>query len=776
MTILEAPHDCSDLVSYLLTAPDPAAVLRQRATHLQQDPACAAQLAAALKNQTDHYLRTDLARARQSLALALELADLTGTPTLRALALRAQGNMLMIGEYRCEEAIDCYDQAAAVYEAEGQPAAAAQSQVGKVGCLFFLSRYPEAIAVGEAIRPTLAKHEEWGALTGLLLNLAAIHRRLGEGKAALTLLDEAEAIGRRPGSGSELPGIILNRANVLCDLGRLDPALAAGRQAEALFQERGQPIGVARAQMSQAIALFQLGRYNQALALFDRAQAGYEADGRYTDALLVDRFAAELLLQLGRYTETLERCVQVRTRYRNHAIPYEVAQALRVEAVAHAALGQVKQALATLAEARTLLAGNAVREGMIDLETAVLLNQQNQPAEGLALALACEQVFHAHDHHFPASRARLTAARALWQLGRAPEAETLCRRALDDEQPESSPCLIFEAYHLLGQMAQADGGITAAIHAYDQAIAQLDLLRGRLMVELRADFLSNKEQVYEDIVTAYLTVGQPQAALLRVTQAKSRALLDLLTHRLELRLTPRHDRDRPLVDRLAHLRERRNQLLRRAETTQDEEDQDDDRRLLWQLEKEIAAGWQKLLVQNADYASDREAVHLHTIMDQPPLETGTLLLEFFIAHGELIVFLISEEGVEVRRLPGALSQLDRPARLLNVNLKAVPLRPPEESTALIAGAQTQLARLYQILLQPLAGDLARYSRLAFAPHGALLHYLPFGALYDGEQYLAERYQIVSLPTAGLRRHPSPQATPSGKAAVFGYSANGRLPA
>ncbi len=765
--------NCPDLLVDLVTAPDTAVFWQQHAPHLQQHPACAEQLAHALKSEADHYLRTDLTRARHIVRLLFELAEQTTQAPIRALALRAEGNVLMIGDYRCQEAIACYDEAAAIYQAAGQPAAAAQSQVGKVGCLYFLGRYEEAIAVGDTARPVLAAHGEWGALTGLLLNLAAIHRRLGQGKRALALLEEAAAICSRTGSDGQLPGIWLNQANVLCDLGQLPAALTAGRQAESLFQARQQPVGAARARMSQAIAHFHLGRYTEALDLFDRARATYEADGRFTDALLVDRFAADLLLQLGRYAAVIDRCRQVRQRYRDHAIPYEVAQALRTEAAAYAALGQPQKGLASLAEAHALLADNPARAALVDLETAVLLTRHNQAASALDLALTCGQTLRAHDLPLPAARANLAAAQAASQLGRVEQAASLCQSLL--ATAELPPWPRFQAYRLVGQMAWADGRSEQAIAAYRQAIAQLDLLRGHLMVELRADFLQDKAQIYEEMVLAQLAAAEPAAALPYVSQAKSRALMDLLSHRLELRLTPRQPQDEPLIEQLTALRQRRNQLLRRAAADQDETDRAEDRALLLTLEKEITAVWEKLLIRHADYARDLDLLRGQSLTGPPLPDADRLLLEFFMAQSDLLIFLISRDGVEVARLPDALARLSRPSRLLHINLKAMAVAQPDQIEGLLAGAQAQLATLYQHLLQPIAPKLAGYERLVVVPHGALLHYLPFAALYDGQQYLAERYQIVNLPNAALHHFPPLVAEPKGRAAVFGHSANGRLP-
>jgi len=57
--------------------------------------------------------------------------------------------------------------------------------------------------------------------------------------------------------------------------------------------------------------------------------------------------------------------------------------------------------------------------------------------------------------------------------------------------------------------------------------------------------------------------------------------------------------------------------------------------------------------------------------------------------------------------------------------------------------------LYRKLIQPVSG-LLEASRLTVVPHGPL-HYLPFGALHSGREYLVDRANIRVLQTAGVLR-------------------------
>jgi CHAT domain-containing protein len=99
---------------------------------------------------------------------------------------------------------------------------------------------------------------------------------------------------------------------------------------------------------------------------------------------------------------------------------------------------------------------------------------------------------------------------------------------------------------------------------------------------------------------------------------------------------------------------------------------------------------------------------------------------------------------------------------------------PAQAAGLRRNAQGLLGQLYQALLAPAAEFLAAASRLIIVPHGAL-HYLPFHALFDGQDYLIARHEVSYLPAASLLQYS--RAVPPGGTGclVAGSSYGGRLP-
>lgn len=780
------PATSDAIITELLQLPDPAAqqtYLRARQAWLVDG---AERLAQALKQRADHLLRTNIGQAQQIAHLLTLLGELSGNAAYKALSLRVQGNILGVGGGQWAASLDCYDQAAAIYRALDQPAAAAGSLVGKIGSLANLSRYEEAIALGRQIQPVLAAHGEWALLSGVVLNLVLIYKRLGQAQQALALLAEAEAICRQAGAEQHLAGIQHNRALVLLALGRLPEAVTASQLAYEQFLARGYTIEAARAQQCQAIIFLTLGRYNEALALLDQARRAFAADGRHHDALLVDLFASDCLLQLGRYAEVLQKLGQVRALFAQQGAPYKMTQAMLNEAVAYAGMNQFQLALDTLDAAAAYFAteGNSLWVAISRLEKAALLARQGEWATCQATAAACLPIFQQHHAPLEAAKARLLLGQAALAQGEVAQAETELQGALDAGIESNLPWLQHRAHHLLGALAQRRGDLNGARQQFDQAIRQLERLRGRLMIEFRADFLADKQQVYADAVHLCLAQGDVEGAFQYAEQARSRALLELLAYQLDVRIQARAVEDEPLTAELADLRDQRNQLYRRWRSHQERRSQAEIQREMLALEEAITARWQQLLVRNADYARDAAGETIVPIMDvkalQARLSPDTALLAYFTAGNPaggkaLLAFLVTGEGVTVYNLENALAQLATPARLLHLNLQATAVAQRQQH-ALIANAQAQLKQLYQLLLAPLAHKLAPFHRLVIVPHGPLLHYLPFAALYDGQHYLAERMELRILPSAALLPHLAAQPLPAtGGAAAFGHSHGGELP-
>ncbi|HMN30330.1 MAG TPA: CHAT domain-containing protein, partial [Caldilineaceae bacterium] len=555
------------------------------------------------------------------------------------------------------------------------------------------------------------------------------------------------------------------------NMGRFEEAIAAGEATSHLLQELGQSAEAARAQQNLALTYFILGRHNEGLNYLDRANEVFRADGRQSDAILVELSASNCLLQ-------------VRDLFGQRGAQEIVAQAIVNEAVAYTNLQRFDEALASLQEAHGIFTrlGNQVWQAMSQLEMAAVLQLQEKPVESLAIAEQAAQVFQNHGLVVEAAQAQLVAVRAALVLQRFDQVQRLTEAALVTGVERDLPSLTYQAYQLLGRRAEAEAEFRLALTQYERAVSELERMRGWLMVEHRANFLEDKETHYEDAVRLSLLLGEPEQGLLFAERAKSRALLDLLAFRLDLRIQARRPEDQQLVEELTTLRTQRDHLYRRwageGEATlrgwTPVEGEPGERQEILTLENRITTLWHQLLVHNADYARDASLWQVRTEPVQNYLPPEIVLLEYYAIRGEVMVFVVTSQGVQAQPLGCRLSQIQRWLHLLQVNLNLTATATPAQQASLKHNACGLLRQLHGALIKPILPALAQAAHLVIVPHGPL-HYLPFHALYDGRVFLLEQYPISYLPGSSLLRYCQEATVAPAGALIYGHSAQGRLP-
>ena len=520
--------------------------------------------------------------------------------------------------------------------------------------------------------------------------------------------------------------------------------------------------------------------------MLDEARETFLADGRQRHAMLVELYTGDCLLQLRRFGDVLEKSAQVRELFTEMGTRLEVAQAILNEASAYYGLKRYEEALASLAEARTLFEeeGNQVAAAGADLQVATVLLSQDQPDRCLDLALDAAAVYQEHDLPVGRARAHLVAGRAALSAAQYDQAYELATLALGAGEHHGLRTLTYQARTLLAALNVRLGDPTQGLKYYEQAVEELEHLFGRLMIEYRADFAEDKGSIYEDIVALCLDLDKPQLGLEYSERAKSRALQDMIGHRLNLRVEARSESDEPLVQELLRLRAERDRLYRRWESGERISQRGGTDQLLAErrqveqdvldLESRITELWHRLLIRNADYARDATLWQVRVEPIQPYLEENMALLQYFVVHGHFVAFLVTAGEVRAYRLPATLAEAQNLLQLFWLNLKAIPRSDPGRYGALANNARGVLGKLYRLLFEPLTEQIAAYERLIIVPHGSL-HYLPFHALHDGQAYLLQKYEFSYLPGSSMLRYCREAQVAAGGLLAMGHSYNGRLP-
>lgn len=750
------------------------------------------ELVDAIQKQAERFLRSDIQRAQSWNSLIHFCYELTQNPIYHGIALLADGHGFSIGLGEYQEALVAYRQAATIFAEQKDPFRQARAEIGQIWPLSCLGEYEQAIDVGIRVEPILHGMEAWYLLAITKMNLGICYYRWGDDTAAMSHYEEADQYCRRVGAqGDRLrPLIQQNIAICLRNLGRFEEAITLCRATMQELNAQGQPVEAARAQQNLAMNYFLLGRYNEALQNLDQVYTIFIDDHRQRDAVLVELFVSECLLQLRRFEEVIEKCRTVRTLFDERGAQSVVGQALMTEAVAHVHLENYEQALTELQNAQTIFSEleSQVWVAMTELEKAAVLLQQKNPAESHALAQRASAIFGEHGLVTEEAQAQLIMAEAAYQQGFFAESSQIAQRVAQFSRDKNLPALLYQADSLLGKVAVATHQTEVALQRFDDAIQSLERMRGRLMLEHRANFLGDKETCYEEAVHLSITLAQPMQALAYAERAKSRSLVDLLAYRLDLHVRARTSADEQLVVELGSLRQQRDRLYRRWEGNEEMRlrgwtpssgDALQQQEIL-RLEKQITELWHRLLVRNADYASDAALWTARSEPIQPYLAADTLLLEYFVVHGRIVLFLVTKDEISVHSLDVRLADIQRLHQMLYSNLHLTAHSHAERIEKLRGNANALLQQLDQLLLAPAAPQLHGMKKLCIVPH-SILHYLPFHAFFDGDSYLIERHEVSYLPGASLLcylRQPSagPSYAHPSSAFVYANSWNNLLPA
>jgi CHAT domain-containing protein/tetratricopeptide (TPR) repeat protein len=776
----------AELVEQLLTLPDNTARRRFLEEHrlLLND-----EVARLLDLQVAHFLRANIHKALEIADHLGYMAELTNNPFYKAWSRMSEADARSIGLGEYEQAISLYDEAAAIYGAHGSPKEA-WSQLGKVNALSCIGRYEEALDVGHRIRPVLEAQGWTRSLAILTMNLGNVYSRRGEDSESLAMYDQAADFCKQLGKEWTTDWALIqqNRAVALRNLGRFDTSIETSKLSREMLLQLDEKVEAARAEQALALTYFILGRFNDALELLDHVGEVFLADGRKRDMMLVELYMSDCLLELRRFPDVLEKCQRVRGLFAELG-SYEVeALAIINEAVAYAELRRYEDALISLSEARRIFTevGNQVRAASTDLERSAVLLCQARYIESLAMAQECIATFKAHSLPIEGAQALIMAARGALALKEYSQVYEYLNEGLQLGEKLNIPTVRYQSHALLGALAAAQGDVETAQKEYDLAIQNVEQLRGRLMVEFRVSFLEGKESLYGDMVSLCVDQAQPMLALEYAERAKSRALLDLLAYRLDLTIQAKDEKDNPLVEELTRLRAERDHLYRRWESEaeggeRNERGWSSSQALRQQaqqevliLEKKITDLWHRLLVHNADYAREATLWAVRTESAQPYLDGDTALVEYYIVHGKLVVFLVTKDNVHALHLDSDMTKIQALMQRLRLNLRTVPKSTIREFPALTANAQAVLHQLHQLLIAPIESQLFGYSKLIIVPHNAL-HYLPFHALYNGDLYLIDQYEISYLPNSSSLRYCRETRPAANGSLIVGHSNGNRLP-
>lgn len=675
-----------------------------------------------------------------------------------ALALRAKANAL----YSCGDnraAIELHQQAFHLYESLAMWKEAARTLSSSIQPLILLGEYDRAFEAAERAREIFTRLNDQHRLARLEINVGNIYHRQDRFDESIAHYERAYQ-GLMAHKDVEGMAVVLsNMAVCLISLNDFPRALATYQKARSFCRQHNMPLLVAQADYNIAYLHYLRGEYSRAIESLYAARRACEATGDAYHFALCHLDLSDIYLELNLSDEAREMAHEGYLRFEKLGMGYEAAKTLANEATAYGQQGKTVQALERFAKAREIFVRekNLVWPWLIDLYQGLLLFHEGRYFEARRVSQAAADFFDQSALSGKAVLAHLLLARIAFQVEDLAVAEQEARAALARLSGLQTPVLAYQAHFLEGLIAQACGDLQKAHRAYLEARTALETLRSRLQgEELKISFVKNRMQVYEALVDLYLSGANGEAsgeeAFACIEAAKSRNMIEMIFQGGQsLPLGEMGQSD--LVRRIRDLREELNWYYHRIELEQLRPENQTHQKL--ENLQEVAQSREKELLRALRElpAHERENATLEAPADfsldelRSTLPRGATLVEYFIAGEQVIAAVVTSETFRI--LPVTmLSRVTHLLQLLRFQLSKFRMGSDyvqRFEQPLLRATESHLESLYRELIAPLR-TLFRENHIIFVPHGPL-HFLPFHALKNCEEYLCDAFTISYAPSA-----------------------------
>jgi tetratricopeptide (TPR) repeat protein len=711
-----------------------------------------------------------IADPREALELAqqaVDAADASRDLEVRAAARQVRGDARrFVGEHA--SALADYTKAADLFRRVRRSADAARADASAVDSLRSLGRAPDALRRAARARRVFRRLGD--DLRSAVLDeiVGLVYMQQNNYARALRQFDRARPVVAATGRPIDLAALNNNAATTLTNLDRLREAETLYAAARTIYAEHGTDAALARVDVNLGYLAFRQGRYGAAVDLLRRAGDVFDSLRNVRMAIgtrldLVDTYLAlNLLDEAGALAEDQLSLTQQMGIDRDHA------RALFYVSTHRARVGCVDEALEHLAAAEAEFAtqANQLWRTRCALGRAALLVGNGDPGALKAAIVLCRRAVRAFaklGHPSRQAVAGAMLAQAQLKAGRPRAAEESARSALSLAQGVAVPWLLFECHYTLGRILRATGQAERAYLAYCEAADALERVRSELQPEeLRISLVSDKTDLYQELVELSLHRSDAAEALRHAERAKSRTFAERLAATLD---PTRQGIDVELVGTadasvLERMRELRNELAWLYARLGDEVDTATLQRFRQQVasrEAELVrlrrrlqpAGRSQAAALGIVESSSGAAISLEALRSRLP--AGSVVLEYFQAGNELILFAFDSRQLSTHRL-GEMSEVIDLVERFRYQVSKFALGEEyvrAHAGRLEAGTNALFLRLYERLIEPCADSLVDARHLVIVPHGAL-HYLPFHALLDPtETPLIERVELTYAPSSAV---------------------------
>src|SRR6266403_579714 len=705
-------------------------------------------------------IRVDTKQALSLADAALMIARKLRRKEDLALGLRARANAL----YACGDnraAVEHHQKAIELYQSLKIWKEAARTLSSSIQPLILLGEYDRAFQYSERAREIFTQLGEPRRIARLENNVGNIFHRQDRFEEALAHYERAHQALSEYQDWERMAITLHNMAMCLISLNDFPRSLDCYQKSRELSVRYGMPLLRDQADYNIAYLYYFRGEYSRAIEMLFATRRACEVSGDAYHLALCQLDLSEIYLELNLSEEAREMAHEGFLRFEKLGMGYEAAKTLANEAIAYGQQGKTVHALERFIRAREMFAQekNLVWPWLLDLYQGLLLFHEGRYFEARRLCVAAVVFFDQSLLSGKAVLAHLLLARIALQMGETAVAESETEAAVAKSERLQAPALAFQAHFLRGQLAQGRGDRPASLAAYGEARRVLETLRSRLhSEELKISFVKNRLQVYEALVDLHLSGGTGESAAAEafacIEAAKSRSMTEMIFQSGQS-LPVGNAGQSKLVPRIRDLREELNWYYHRIELEQLRPEESSSKRLQQLQEKAVSHENELLRTLRELPANELENATLEAPADfslarlQLALPMNTTLVEYYSTGDRLIAAVITRESIKIS-IVSVVSRVHHSLHLLRFQLSKFRMGAAYThhfEQPLLSATQGHLETLYAELIAPIREHL-NAKHLIFVPHGAL-HFLPFHALKNGDEYLCDTHTISYAPSAAV---------------------------
>ena len=687
-------------------------------------------LASLYSGQSGEHERA-IAAAETSLALARQMPSRPH----EAKALSMLANVLFSAG-RIDEAFTTMGQARVLFESIGDQAAIVDCYVVEGTLQASRGEYQSAMATLEQAMHVAEAADLPGPVARVLSVRAWQHYRAGRHEAAIADAERSLAIYEAQNNDWAMADLYNTMGSARSAQGLFDEAVALHRKSLAIRETWSDPYGIAASNHNLGDVYQELGDTETAVRYYETAREIGERIG-YIEVLTVTAAnLARCYLDLGRADEALALVEGGLAVAREVGVVPRILDLQSCQSHLFAELGRHDEAAAVL-------------------EEALVLARESVPTIGL---LKLEAQLGAVD----------------WRRGRFAAAAARLSDVVPRLRETRNPVLLWEPLFYWGRSLRDSGRPEEAATVLLEAIDTLEEMRqGLADAETAGRYQEHHGDIYRELVDVLMTLGREEEAWRIVSLMKTQEVQEMKTAGPALAAG-----DQALVDQAEGLRSHEANLVRllREELNRPAEEQRAELIETWQAEidslklrfhdftrrlrTENRTAYERLEVEPVSFNQLRRGL----------LETEAFIEPVVLAD-RIVVFVVraGDAPLIYREIPVSEDSVRTLIRLMREGLERPTVAWESTRAARLAGAPSPAQitdpseparRLHDLLIAPLVGDLIGVETLIVSPSGRL-RYIPFAALFDGERYLLERFQVTVLTQAGTltsRRPILPEAS------------------